>query len=182
MADRTITSERGEPRPSTTTDGLLALLTYAMEAIPSAAFITNKDGVVLFSNAEGRRLLCDVTRTGDEIRRAVGGDPTARFSVSRVEGRPGRERRLVVACSSPPLGSPASSVEVAAKTWRLSRRQAEVLALVVEGYPNASIAQHLGISICTVEVHVTALLARADVDNRSSLVVRALGEAATSRA
>lgn len=181
MVDRTITTNLRAPRRSPTADGLLALLTYAMEAIPSAAFITNKDGMVLFSNAEGRRLLCDETRTSDEIQRAVGGDTTVRFSVSRVEGRPGRERRLVVACN-PPLESPASLVEVAAKTWGISKRQAEVLTLVVEGHPNASIAQLLGIATRTVEVHVTALLARAGVDNRSSLVARALGGTATSRA
>lgn len=180
LPSRDSTTNRRAASTSVAEDDLLVLLTHAMEAIPSAAFITNGDGLVLFSNGEGRRLLSHPGRTRDEIREAANGDSSAPFTVSRIAGRAGRERRLLV--RRPSVECPESPSRVAATTWGLSRRQAEVLALVVEGHPNASIAQLLGIALRTVEVHMTAILARAGVENRSSLVARALGGTSISRA
>lgn len=51
----------------------------------------------------------------------------------------------------------------------LSAREAEVLGLVAEGRTNAEIAQHLYISVRTVESHVSALLRKLGADDRRSL-------------
>ncbi len=65
-------------------------------------------------------------------------------------------------------------VRVCVQTWTLTPRQAEVLALLVRGLSNATVAAALGCTERTVEMHVTALLDRAGVDSRSALISRVL--------
>lgn len=71
-------------------------------------------------------------------------------------------------------GHVESALAAAALRWRLTRRQREVLAMVVGGESNAAIAARLAVSVRAVELHVTALLAVAQVDNRVSLVAAVL--------
>lgn len=52
----------------------------------------------------------------------------------------------------------------------VSRREAEVLALVLVPYSNAQIASRLGISKRTVESHVSALLRKFTVPDRPALI------------
>lgn len=64
----------------------------------------------------------------------------------------------------------ADVVARAAARWRLTARQREVLAAVVEGASNKEIAAALGLSPRTIELQVTALFARARVASRAALV------------
>lgn len=59
-----------------------------------------------------------------------------------------------------------------AERWNLTERQREVLALLIEGVSNREIADSLETSVKNVEIHVTNLLARAGVENRSRLISR----------
>jgi DNA-binding NarL/FixJ family response regulator len=60
----------------------------------------------------------------------------------------------------------------------LTRRQADVLALLAEGLTNAEIADRLVLSVRTVDTHVAAILDRLGVRTRreAAAVARALGE------
>lgn len=53
---------------------------------------------------------------------------------------------------------------------KLTRREKQVLALIVEGYTNAEIADQLHISVKTVESHRTNLLDKLNARNTASLV------------
>ena len=55
----------------------------------------------------------------------------------------------------------------------LTRREGEVLLLVVAGASNAQIAQELCISINTVKRHITHILGKLGAENRTQAVVRA---------
>ncbi len=55
----------------------------------------------------------------------------------------------------------------------LSPREAEVLALVAEGVDNAGIARELGISLKTVQNHVSHVLAKLQVGDRTQAALRA---------
>ncbi|MFO1207805.1 MAG: response regulator transcription factor [Amaricoccus sp.] len=59
---------------------------------------------------------------------------------------------------------------------RLSPREREVLALMVEGAPNKAIARNLGISVRTAKFHVAAILAKLAAHNRAEAVAIALRE------
>ncbi len=60
---------------------------------------------------------------------------------------------------------------------RLSPREREVLALMVDGAPNKAIARALGISVRTAKFHVAAILAKLHARNRAEAVAIALREA-----
>ncbi|OWQ92132.1 DNA-binding response regulator [Roseateles aquatilis] len=53
----------------------------------------------------------------------------------------------------------------------LTPREAEVLGLIAEGLPNAAIAARLGLSEKTVKNHVTSILAKLQVDDRTQAAV-----------
>ena len=56
----------------------------------------------------------------------------------------------------------------------LTARQREVLRLIADGLDNGEIAERLGISQRTVRAHVSALLERLEVSNRTQAAVTAL--------
>jgi DNA-binding NarL/FixJ family response regulator len=56
----------------------------------------------------------------------------------------------------------------------LSSREREVLCLLVRGESNKEIAQHLGITEATVKCHVSVILMRLQVSDRTQAVVTAL--------
>ena len=56
----------------------------------------------------------------------------------------------------------------------LTRREAEVLALVAEGLSNAQVAQRLGISASTARFHVSTILSKLGVANRAGAAATAV--------
>jgi DNA-binding NarL/FixJ family response regulator len=59
---------------------------------------------------------------------------------------------------------------------RLSPREREVLALLLDGAPNKVIARALGIAVRTAKFHVAAVLAKLGAHNRAEAVALALRE------
>jgi DNA-binding NarL/FixJ family response regulator len=59
---------------------------------------------------------------------------------------------------------------------RLSRREREVVALVVEGRSNDEVGAALGIGVTTVETHLRRIFERFGLRSRTELVARALRE------
>ena len=64
--------------------------------------------------------------------------------------------------------------EVSRKLAGLSQQQARILALICEGKPNKVIAYEMDLAEATVKAHITALLRRLGVQNRTqaALMVR----------
>jgi DNA-binding CsgD family transcriptional regulator len=68
-------------------------------------------------------------------------------------------------------------IENAESTWgRLSPREQEIARMVGAGYPNKTIAAHLGISSWTVSTHLRRMFAKVGVNSRAALVTRVLEE------
>jgi DNA-binding CsgD family transcriptional regulator len=82
----------------------------------------------------------------------------------RLASAPGEERLLVL--RERRTGPPDPAELMAALP--VTRRQAEVLALLGEGRADAEIAHHLGISVRTVGHHVEHILDRLEVSNRTA--------------
>ena len=75
---------------------------------------------------------------------------------------------LTVAIRSVSSGAPAASAA------RLTARQRQVLELIVEGLDNSQIADRLGVSERTARAHVSAVLERLGVANRTQAAVAAI--------
>jgi DNA-binding NarL/FixJ family response regulator len=57
---------------------------------------------------------------------------------------------------------------------KFTRREAQVLKLLVDGHPNRVIAEELGIDLATVKKHVGTLMRKVGVKNRISLSVQVM--------
>ncbi len=60
--------------------------------------------------------------------------------------------------------------EIGRKLDSLTKRERQVIDLIVEGYDNKSIAQKLGVTIRTVGYHVTNILKKLDVKSRHEAI------------
>jgi len=73
---------------------------------------------------------------------------------------------------SPPAPSPDTKSQF--DGVHLSPREREVLSHVMEGHSNKIIAQHLGVTEATAKVHLTGVLRKIKVDNRTQAAIWAL--------
>jgi DNA-binding NarL/FixJ family response regulator len=151
-------------------------LQVALETIRSAAAIIDASGDLLEANAVAKELFANGNGRSawNEALRAIRAPGEhADWIVVPVESTSANEAYFVMSRRQP--GDEfAPKLKTASKRWDLTKRQCEVLELIAEGRPNAAIAAILGISARTVEIHVTALLQKAGVENRAALIVRLL--------
>lgn len=72
------------------------------------------------------------------------------------------------------VGAAAAGVQFVAEETPLTRREAEVLRLMSEGKSNKAISESLVISEKTVKNHVSSILQKMDVDDRTQAVLNAI--------
>ena len=94
------------------------------------------------------------------------------IGVSRV-GQVCREAGLEVLNTKPE--QIASSV-ISQHPLGLTKRESQVLELIISGLTNQAIADKLNRSIRTIEHHVSAVLAKFNVENRVEVIVRIQSE------
>jgi DNA-binding NarL/FixJ family response regulator len=70
----------------------------------------------------------------------------------------------------PQMSELAQRVASAARKWKLTPRQIQVVRLIARGCGNKDIARELHISLNTVETHVSAILRAADAGTRLELL------------
>jgi len=136
-------------------------LDTVLDTLTTPAFIVDRrTRRVLFANETGRARLASLDLDG-----ALAGAPG--FDVRAVpQPGGGSGVHLVLATNN----DERSRLSVCRKRWGLTKRQAQVLALVVDGFGNKEVAADLGISLRTAELHVSALLEAANVQSRAQLV------------
>lgn len=78
-------------------------------------------------------------------------------------------QRLLTEFATRPEPLPPASAELA----RLTLRESEVLMLAAHGFGNTGIAEHLVISEATVKTHISRILSKLDVHERSQAVAAA---------
>lgn len=142
-----------------------AALGAALEAIPSPAFVIRLPSTVLQANARGRTLWSsDRERVLGFVRSTT---TTPRGPVRfPIESAPDH----LVMVLHDLEGDARSRLASVTRRWGLTPRQSAVLALVAQGESNRTVAGRLGCSEKTVELHVSALLAKTRCASRSQLV------------
>jgi DNA-binding NarL/FixJ family response regulator len=79
------------------------------------------------------------------------------------------------------LSSAEESRASSANEPKFTKREAQVLKLLVDGHPNRVIAEELGIDLATVKKHVGTLMRKVGVKNRIELSVRVMNRKLLSK-
>jgi len=66
------------------------------------------------------------------------------------------------------------NIQRASKTFKLSKREMEVLELVIQGLKNKEIAERLCVCVYTIEDHTKKIMKKMQVGNRTSIIARLL--------
>ncbi|HZI09879.1 MAG TPA: LuxR C-terminal-related transcriptional regulator [Myxococcus sp.] len=148
-----------------------AALEVALEALGRAAWVVSASGRVVHANSAGRvRLEKGDPDLAEALKRSASGLPGASASLTvtplRAQGLPAHY--LAIDTGTPP--SAAVRLQSLSARWSLTARETEVLSHLVQGSTNKRIAVKLGCAERTVEVHVTHLLNKAQVESRSALI------------
>lgn len=147
-------------------------LSAAMENIPLAVFITTAGGDVHEANARGRALMehhrpLILGSLREAIHERRGDGPFEISLLPRIGATP-----RFLAVQRTPSDLEADRLAIALQRWHLTPREARVLEPLVNGRPNKAIAAQIGCAERTVELHVTHILQRADVESRTALIAK----------
>jgi DNA-binding CsgD family transcriptional regulator len=143
-------------------------LAAALDAMDAPAFIVSSRGVVRYANEAGRAMLgADgvAAKIADHVR---GRSPMPGLDLTAFQAS-GMDTHWVAVlrgCES------TARVDAAVRRWRLTAREGQVVALLVEGLANKEIADRLGCAVATVELHMTRALAKSRSASRLELVAR----------
>lgn len=154
--------------------GLLGpALGAALEVLGRPAWVVTFNGRVMHTNKAGQaRWEQDAQGLAAQVRECLRSPPgTGPLFSSGPLRTPGLPDHYLVLDPGPPM-DPTSRLPVLTQRWGLTAREAQVLEHVVQGETNKAIALHLGCAERTVEVHVTHLLNKAQVESRSALISR----------
>jgi two-component system, NarL family, response regulator LiaR len=125
--------------------------------------------VIALTSFQEKELVQDALQAGaiGYLLKNVSGDELAQAIRQAHGGRPTLAPEAVQA-----LIQPASEAEALAAD--LTRRENEVLALLVKGMSNPEIAERLVISRATVKVHVSSILSKLGVGSRAEAIALAI--------
>jgi NarL family two-component system response regulator LiaR len=125
--------------------------------------------VIALTSFQDKELVQDVLQAGaiGYLLKNVSGSELAEAIRQAHGGRPTLAPEAVQA-----LIQPKSEVETMAA--ELTRREQEVLALLVKGMSNPEIAEHLFISRSTVKVHISSILSKLGVASRAEAISLAI--------
>lgn len=151
---------------------LHAALEASLESLGQAAYVVTSTGRVAFSNSLGRtRLEQNTELVAEALKKHLRGEPSGpelSFTPLRLTGAPAHYLAVM-------QGEPTQAlarVHALSSSWGLTAREMEVLGRLVLGESNKAIALKLGCAERTVEVHVTRILAKAQVESRSALIAK----------
>jgi two-component system, NarL family, response regulator LiaR len=128
-----------------------------------------KSQVIALTSFQEKELIQDVLQAGaiGYLLKNVSGDELAQAIRCAYAGRPVLAPEALQALLQPSLGEIALGKD-------LTRREQEVLELLVKGLSNPEIAERLSTSRATVKVQVSSILSKLGVSNRAEAISLAI--------
>jgi len=125
--------------------------------------------VIALTSFQEKELVQDALQAGaiGYLLKNVSGDELAEAIRQAHAGRPTLAPEAVQALIQPPSEAESMAAD-------LTRREQEVLALLVKGMSNPEIAGHLVISRATVKVHISSILSKLGVASRAEAISLAI--------
>jgi DNA-binding CsgD family transcriptional regulator len=149
-------------------------LQATLEAMGQPAYVVTGTGRVAHANSAGQaRLAQNEAHVRQALRSYLRGEPTSEalsFTPLSLPGTPAH----FLAIEQGGTARTFSRMNSMSASWGLTARETEVLGRLVRGESNKAIAVRLGCAERTVEVHVTRILAKAQVESRSALLAKFL--------
>jgi DNA-binding CsgD family transcriptional regulator len=149
-----------------------AALQTTLEAIGQPAYVVTSTGRIAHANSAGQVRL---NQDGESVRESLCGplreEPAGEnlsFTPLRLTGVP-LHYLAIERNRSAQVTAHAHSLRA---SWGLTKRETEVLGRLVYGDSNKAISLRLDCAERTVEVHVTRILAKAQVESRSALIAK----------
>lgn len=141
-------------------------LVAALDHIGSPAFVADEGGRPAFANRLGAQMFDrDPEGMTKNLRRRL-----TSASVREIRAPGFRPHWLVVLAPEPAVSSDHAAK--AARAWRLTKRELDVLVIAAQGEANKAIAEKLGCALGTVAVHMGAILRKSALESRAQLVAR----------
>jgi NarL family two-component system response regulator LiaR len=125
--------------------------------------------VIALTSFQEKELVQDALQAGaiGYLLKNVTGDELAEAIRQAHGGRPTLAPEAVQALVKPPSEAETMAAD-------LTRREQEVLALLVKGMSNPEIAERLFISRATVKVHISSILSKLEVASRAEAIALAI--------
>lgn len=129
---------------------------------------------ILGKHPQARIILVSINESAEDIHRAIEAGAAGYVSKSQNQDVIVRAVRTVAAGERFLEPELARRLSARAATNSLSQRELEVLRLVAEGLVNKQIGVELGLSENTVKTHLTRIMGKLEVHDRTSLAMRAV--------
>jgi DNA-binding NarL/FixJ family response regulator len=129
---------------------------------------------IVGKHPDAKIIMVSINESAEDIHRAI--EAGASGYVSKSQNQDVIIRAIRSVASGQQFLEPelARRLSARAATNSLSQREIEVLRLVAEGFANKQIGVELGLSENTVKTHLTRIMAKLDVHDRTSLAMRAV--------
>lgn len=129
---------------------------------------------IIGKHPDAKIILVSINESAEDIHRAIEAGAVGYVSKSQNQDVIVRAIRAVAAGERFLEPELARRLSARAATNSLSQRELEVLRLVAEGLVNKQIGAELGLSENTVKTHLTRIMTKLDVHDRTSLAMRAV--------
>jgi DNA-binding CsgD family transcriptional regulator len=153
-----------------------AALLAALDEVPVPALLMTRDGGVVHANDLARAAMTrGASLVAEAFAQVRGRSGATRLTIHALSARGMPTHYLIVDPAQPSDVLPR--VLVAAKRWRLTPRQAQVLALLAHGHANKTIAAELACAEVSIERHVTVILRKTATHSRAEVAFKLWTEA-----